>query len=85
VNRKIFKLDNNGILLLSFGGKGEGEGQFNRPWAFDVDSDNNIHVSERNNYGFKNLIQMATLLHGVGMMKERENLVTTMLYQLILR
>jgi DNA-binding beta-propeller fold protein YncE len=49
-DRKILKFDNNGTLLLSFGGKGEGEGQFNRPWRIDFDSDNNIYVSERGNH-----------------------------------
>ena len=45
-NCRIQKFDENGIYLQSIGRKGQGPGEFERPWGICFDSQRNIYVRE---------------------------------------
>jgi hypothetical protein len=45
-NCRIQKFDKNGIYLQSIGRKGQGPGEFERPWGICFDSQRNIYVRE---------------------------------------
>ena len=49
-NTIVQKFENNRRLHFNFGGKGKGEGKFNKPWGIYLDSDNNIYGSQQNNH-----------------------------------
>jgi len=46
-NGKVYQYDQDGRMLVAFGGLGEKKGMFNRPSAIDVDSRGNLYVLDR--------------------------------------
>ena len=49
-NNRIQIFDNKGSPLLTFGSKGSGEGQFDRPWSVAVDEAGNFAVADFDNH-----------------------------------
>ena len=48
-NNRIQKFDSDGKLLLQFGTKGNGHGEFLDPLGLAIDSDDNVYVADYNN------------------------------------
>ena len=48
-NHCVSMFTSEGQFLRSFGTKGEGPGQFNKPCGIAVDRDGLVHVSDRDN------------------------------------
>jgi hypothetical protein len=46
---RIAKFDKNGVFIKSWGGRGEGPGQFSTPHSIVVDSKDNVYVADRGN------------------------------------
>jgi hypothetical protein len=49
VNSRVAEYDKNGEWLTSFGGPGNGPGQFNTPHSIVIDAKGNIYVADRGN------------------------------------
>ncbi len=49
LNGKVYQYDQEGNMLVAFGGKGESAGTFTMPSAIDVDSKGNIYILDRIN------------------------------------
>src|SRR6478609_2752867 len=48
-NDKIYKLKNNGDLIMSWGAYGSGNSQFNSPSGIAIDKLNNVYVADTEN------------------------------------
>jgi len=51
-NHRIQKFDKNGQFLQTIGKKGQGPGEFERPYSLFLDKNNNIYVSDRGKIHF---------------------------------
>ena len=51
-NHRIQKFDKNGQFLQTIGKKGQGPGEFERPYSLFLDKNNNIYVSDRRKIHF---------------------------------
>ena len=49
-DEKVYKFDAAGNVILSFGGTGTGDGQFDDPDLITVDGDGNVYVGDRMNH-----------------------------------
>jgi hypothetical protein len=49
INTRVLKFDKNGKLLMQWGTKGTGPGQFDLPHAIDIDADRRVYVADRSN------------------------------------
>lgn len=53
-NHRIQKFDKDGNYLQTIGKKGQGPGEFERPYSFVLDRNNNIYISDRRKIHFFN-------------------------------
>ncbi len=73
-NGKVYQYDQEGNMLVAFGGLGESAGTFTRPAAIDVDSKGNLYILDRINANvqifepteFILLVHQATTRYGEG-------------------
>ena len=49
VNSRVMKFDKNGKLLMKWGTKGTGPGQFDLPHSIDIDAKRRVYVADRSN------------------------------------
>ena len=49
VPSRVAKFDKNGVFIKTWGGKGDGPGQFNLPHSIVVDSKDNLYIADRGN------------------------------------
>ena len=49
VGHRVCKFDRAGHFVFAWGGKGIGDGQFQRPYAIAVDAEGNVYVADTNN------------------------------------